>query len=647
MAVKAKATITLTRVNDGAAGPQGPSGKTSYFHIKYSTVPKPTSSAQMTETPSTYIGTYVDFTQADSTDPNRYTWSRFVGAQGPKGDQGIAGTNGSNGLTSYLHIAYANSADGSSGFSVSDSVGKLYIGQYTDFTKDDSTDYKRYSWTKIKGDTGATGPQGPQGNQGIQGPAGKGIKSTSITYQASSSGTVPPSGPWNTSIPAVSQGQYLWSKTYITYTDNSTSTTYSVSYIPKNGQNGSTGPTGAAGQGVASITQEYYLSASKTTQSGGSWVTSMPNWSTGKYLWTRYRITYKNPTSTAYTSPICDSSWEAINDVQVGGRNLAEETNKGTANWSWGMQTGDYTKEEIIEDEIRCCKFSKGTGTAQTGWSFIGYGKIGRQHYRPNTQYTISFDVKSSVSTRFSVKLLKMNGLDPLTDGSSTDFVSPNIWTKLSVVLTTLSTLPDSTDQVLYIRGMSSENGVSYIFRNLKIEQGNKATDWTPAPEDMDDTINSIYSDIEKQNAELTLQMNEITSTVEHTYVKQTELDDYKVEVDSQISQTASDVTMNFTGQLEKLSGSTDSQFEKFYKFIKFNGENGITIGSGDNSITLTLDNTKGIIFSKNGVPFGSWDGVDFHTGNIVVDVNERAQFGNFAFVPRSDGSLSFLKVGG
>lgn len=164
MAVKARDRITLTRVNDGVqgiqgiqgpkgdqgiAGPQGPqgptgaAGKTSYFHIKYSAVSNPTSSAQMTETPSTYIGTYVDFTQTDSTDPAKYTWSRFAGAQGVKGDQGIPGKNGTNGQTSYLHIAYSNSSDGSSGFSTTDSVDKLYIGQYTDFTQADSTDYIR------------------------------------------------------------------------------------------------------------------------------------------------------------------------------------------------------------------------------------------------------------------------------------------------------------------------------------------------------------------------------------------------------------------------------------------------------------------------------------------------------------------------
>ena len=141
----------------GVQGPAGIDGKTSYFHIKYS---NNSNGNPMTETPSTYIGTYVDYTEADSTDYTKYTWSRFVGSQGAKGDQGIAGTNGEDGKTSYLHIAYATSANGASGFSVSDSVGKTYIGQYTDYTQADSTDYTKYKWTLIKGDKGDQGPKG-------------------------------------------------------------------------------------------------------------------------------------------------------------------------------------------------------------------------------------------------------------------------------------------------------------------------------------------------------------------------------------------------------------------------------------------------------------------------------------------------------
>lgn len=149
----------------GIPGKNGADGKTTYFHIKYAPVQNPTAS-QMTETPNVFIGTYVDFTETDSPDPKKYTWSRFEGIQGSKGEQGIPGKNGSNGQTSYLHIAYANSADGSQGFSVSDSINKLYIGQYTDFIQADSTDYRKYSWSRIKGDKGDQGIPGPKGEPG-------------------------------------------------------------------------------------------------------------------------------------------------------------------------------------------------------------------------------------------------------------------------------------------------------------------------------------------------------------------------------------------------------------------------------------------------------------------------------------------------
>ena len=137
------------------AGPQGipgigTDGKTTYLHIQYAPVQNPTS-AQMSKTPDKYIGTYTDFSGVDSTDPSKYTWAKF------EGDQGVQGPKGADGKTPYFHIAYANSADGRTGFSVDDSVNKLYIGQYTDYTPDDSTDPTKYSWTKIKGEPGTAG----------------------------------------------------------------------------------------------------------------------------------------------------------------------------------------------------------------------------------------------------------------------------------------------------------------------------------------------------------------------------------------------------------------------------------------------------------------------------------------------------------
>lgn len=199
----------------GPAGDKGADGKTTYFHIKYSSVVNPTSS-QMTETPSAYIGTYVDYTAEDSTDPAKYTWSRFQGIQGEKGEKGIPGVDGTNGKTSYLHIAYANSADGKTDFDVSDSTNKTYIGQYTDFIEADSTEPTKYSWTKIKGETG---------QQGKTGATGKGIKSVQDQYYLSTSNIKQTGGAWKNTQDEWEEGKYIWTRSFITWTDNTTSYT--------------------------------------------------------------------------------------------------------------------------------------------------------------------------------------------------------------------------------------------------------------------------------------------------------------------------------------------------------------------------------------------------------------------------------------
>ncbi len=164
----------------GPKGADGKDGKTTYFHIKYSAVSNPTYASQMTETPSKYIGTYVDFTQTDSDDPKKYSWQQLEGSQGPQGKQGISGTNGADGKTSYLHIKYSN--DGGKTFTGNsgEDIG-AYIGTCVDYAKDDPTSVGMYKWAKIKGeagakgdkgDKGATGPQGPQGPQGVKGDKG-------------------------------------------------------------------------------------------------------------------------------------------------------------------------------------------------------------------------------------------------------------------------------------------------------------------------------------------------------------------------------------------------------------------------------------------------------------------------------------------
>lgn len=130
-------------------------------------------------------------------------------------------------------------------------------------------------------------------------------------------------------------------------------------------------------------------------------------------------------------------------------------------------------------------------------------------------------------------------------------------------------------------------------------------------------------------------------------YVETGDYEEFKSAVESRFSILADEISMSFTtatDQITNVDGDLQAKFTQLYKYISFSDE-GIKIGSGNNAITLRVDNDM-IVFEKNGVQFGYWDGNDFYTGNIVVRVNERAQFGNFAFVPRSDGSLMFLKVG-
>ena len=132
--------------------------------------------------------------------------------------------------------------------------------------------------------------------KGDTGSAGKGVKSTAIAYQASSSGTTTPTGTWSSSIPAVAAGQYLWTRTIITYTDDTTSTMYSVGRMGTNGTNGN------AGNGVSSTTITYQASTSGTTAPTGTWNSSIPSVPAGQYLWTRTVINYTNGSSSTIYS---------------------------------------------------------------------------------------------------------------------------------------------------------------------------------------------------------------------------------------------------------------------------------------------------------------------------------------------------------
>lgn len=166
--------------------------------------------------------------------------------------------------------------------------------------------------------------------------------------------------------------------------------------------------------------------------------------------------------------------------------------------------------------------------------------------------------------------------------------------------------------------------------------------------ENVREKLDGYYTKTES-DAQLVVKADEITSTVSESYLTKEDFSQAQEELTkkvSEISQTAESLDIKFTEKTTETDKEMHSKITELYKRFSFT-EKGLIIGGGENALSVTIDNEGGIVFAKNGEPFGWWDGTDFYTGNIVVRVNERAQFGDFAFVPRTSGNLSFLKVKG
>ena len=140
---------------DGRNGNNGRDGISSYIFRKYSDNANGTPMSDNSNLK--YIGIYTGTSATAPTTPTSYTWSKI---KGEDGQQGVPGARGSDGRTSYLHTAYANSSTGDRDFSTTNSTNKEYIGTYTDFEINDSNDYRRYKWVKIKGENGRNGTDG-------------------------------------------------------------------------------------------------------------------------------------------------------------------------------------------------------------------------------------------------------------------------------------------------------------------------------------------------------------------------------------------------------------------------------------------------------------------------------------------------------
>lgn len=184
----------------------------------------------------------------------------------------------------------------------------------------------------------------------------------------------------------------------------------------------------------------------------------------------------------------------SVNDVRIGGRNLLLATNQGISKWGYIYANGACSKEEYVgTDGVRAAKLI--CSTASTNWCYIQYSSPDTlTKLLPSTEYTLSFDLMSNVSETMKFCIMRGDGTKNMSEYSlPVTTVADESWHHYTVTITT-NTLTNGIDnQVLYISGV---NNVGYrIFKNLKLEIGNKATDWTPAPEDMA-TVNEL-SDLE------------------------------------------------------------------------------------------------------------------------------------------------------
>lgn len=409
--------------DQGIPGKDGKDGKTQYTHIAYANSADGSKDFSVSDSNREYIGMYVDFTQNDSADPTKYAWSKIKGADGAIGTPGKPGADGK---TPYLHIAYANSADGKTGFSTTDGTNKLYIGQYTDYTQADSTDATKYTWTKIKGENGKDG-----------------TNSRSYILEAS-----------DTAIKKGADGALTPSKITFRsfYRDGD-----SVTRIPYNGR--------------------FKIEESTNGTSYSVKYTSSANESAKEYTPT---ATAKILRCTLYSADGTINALDTqsvvvltdVDNLEIGGRNLLLNTGFNTFNhWIKGSNT-------------KSLQMVNGWCEVTIGGTFSGFV----QEFIPekNVEYIVSYEAYL-VDTVAETAVLETDFGTP--DQNQTINKTP---AKYSLKLKYPSTsLNGKIDFML----SNNEVGKKWRIRNIKLEKGNKATDWSPAPEDIETLVVTLSND--------------------------------------------------------------------------------------------------------------------------------------------------------
>lgn len=335
-------------------------------------------------------------------------------------------------------------------------------------TLDGQTVKKQFSWS--------CGKQGPQGVKGDPGTSVK-ITSKSVTYQTSTSGTTVPTGTWVTTVPTVANGQYLWTKTTVQYSDGNKTEAYSVSYKGTNGTNG-TSVT------VSKTEVTYQVSTSGTTAPTGTWSTTMPSCDQGQYLWTKTYVKYSDGKETTSYSV----SYKGV-DGEKFAFNMLRETNQGSKHWVTVGASGKYSVESITtEDSINAVKLICTEPIASNEWQFCDFSDYEMlKSLKASTTYTLSYDIKTNRSGKILHNIKTGDGQKVFfANDIACKVLGNETWEHVSLKMTSGTTLPNLDGQVIYMFGDALSKVGYSIIKNLKLTEGIVDTPWAPHPEDLE-----------------------------------------------------------------------------------------------------------------------------------------------------------------
>lgn len=471
-----------------------------------------------------------------------------TGSKGDKGDTGAAG-NGIKSISYYYARSSSQTAPSASsitGTSIPtlDATNK-YLWQKEIITYTNNTSQTTVVLLAVYGNTGAKGDKGNDGTSVT-------IKSQAVTYQASSSGTTIPSGTWSPGIPTVAKGQYLWTRTVITFSNDVTSTSYSVGYMGTNGQNGS---NGSDGKGIKSTEVTYQIWENGTSTPNGTWVTTVPDTTADKpYLWTRTVITY-----TDNSKSISYSVGSTLKGVNIGGRNLLLHSSmigeKLKCDDTKFMNS--VTSLEYETDGLHLITPSSGNQNNGVGFMYNDFTKLGI-----NAGDTIVFSLLvkgSSDDNDPFINIIFQNdgetwyGKNILMSLKS-HFTPTDAFQKVYIAYT-LPKNENYTSKTMFLGVHGNQKSDLYI-KNLKLELGNIATDWTPAPEDVDEGINNAQSSADKANSNANNAQNSANNAQDTANKADAKADQAKA--DSAAANTAAQIAKKQSDEAQRKSNTAN-----------------------------------------------------------------------------------------